>query len=99
MKKKKTEDIPVNPRHARLTAYATPTPEIPVQPIRAKPAQDNESKLRAQIEAQAPWLRLEYVLHEPRCTPPCRCRVRARVTRFAKYGRSTRHLVIYREPL
>jgi len=97
MKKKNEEKIPESLAawNARLTAYpaANDLPQVPTP--RQKP--DNEAKLRAQIEGQHPFLRLEFFIHEANCTPPCKCRVRAWVTKFARYGRPERHLVYFRE--
>jgi len=100
MKKKnvKEERVPESLAawNARLSAYAASSdlPQVPAQP-RQKP--DNEAKLRAQIEAQHPFLRLEFFIHEQGCASPCACRVRAWVTKFARYGRPERHLVYFRE--
>lgn len=96
MTKKKTERLPESLFHWQERILAETKVDLPRMPTLPKPTA-NDEKLVAEIEAQRPWLRLEYLLHETGCKAPCKCRVRAQVTVYGRYRKPERRIVTYRE--
>jgi len=92
MTKKSTEEIPVDARHKRHDLYCNDLPQEASAVVKPK-VNDNEERLRRQIEKAGPHLRIEQVLHAPGCKAPCSCDVRAVVTLIRRYQRPERHVV------
>lgn len=95
--KNEQEYAPGQRKEARLRAYTEASANLPVSPITQVEPSDNENKLvKAINEAVSTFqsLRIENILHEAGCKPPCKCDCRAIVSVFRRYRRKPeRHVV------